>query len=164
MSSIEGTVALRRLADVYCTAVDDGDADLMGSLFVPEGELVVYEPGARPGHGEPLRRWDVDGSHRLIAVWGDSYLRWVHFLRSHWTEIDGDRAPGQAYLQACHLRERDGAMEEEVAIIRYRDSYVRMPEGWRFVQRNACRQWTTVRPVSTGQHDIDAAIHGRRDA
>ena len=86
----------------------------------------------------------------------------MHFLGNHWTEIDGDRAHGQTYLQACHLREREDRLEEEVAMIRYQDHYVKTADGWRFEERNACRQWTTVRPVTTGQHEIDAALHGRR--
>lgn len=159
---METLATLRRLADVYCSAVDDGDADLMASLFVPDGELVVYEPGAWPGKGEPLRRWDLEGFRRLIGVLQQSYVRWMHFLGNHWADVDGDTAHGQAYLQACHLREVDGRLEEEVAMIRYLDHYVRADNGWRFVERNACRQWTTVRPVHSGQHEIDAALHGRK--
>jgi hypothetical protein len=163
MSEIESTLAIRRLADVYCSAVDDGDADLMASLFVPEGRLVVYEPGSRPGHGVPLRSWDLEGFRTLIAVLGQSYVRWVHFLGNHWVDIDGAHATGQAYLFACHLRQREHGLEEEVAVIRYRDSYALTDDGWRFAERNACRQWTTVRPVASGQHEIDAMLHGRRD-
>jgi hypothetical protein len=161
---LEDQVALRRLADVYCSAVDDGDAELMASLFAPGGRLVVYRPGDWPGSGEPLRRWDgIEGFRKLLSVLGESYVRWVHFLGNHWVEVDGDRAHGQAYLFACHLRERDGREEEEVAVIRYVDHYVRTADGWRFEERNACRQWTTVRPVQAAQHEIDAVLHGRAD-
>jgi hypothetical protein len=163
MSDIDSALAIRRLADVYCSAVDDGDPELMASLFAPGGQLVVYEPGSWPGAGEPLRRWDRDGFRKLIAVLAQSYVRWVHFLGNHWADIDGERATGQAYLLACHLRAAaDGQAEEEVAVIRYRDSYVLTDDGWRFQERNACRQWTTVRPVASSQHEIDAVLHGRR--
>ena len=164
MSDFEDHVACRRLADVYCSYVDDGDAKAMASLFHPIGKLVVYNPGDWPGAAEPLRQWDgEEGFARLISVLQQSYERWVHFLGNHWVELDGDRAAGEAYVFACHLRKgADGAEEEEVAVIRYKDFYVRTPNGWRFTERNACRQWTTVRPVSAGQHQIDAVIHGRR--
>jgi len=158
-------LAMRRLADVYCSAVDDGDAERMAALFVPGGELVVYRPGQWPGEDvKPLRRWQgVDDFARLLAVLADSYVRWVHFLGNHWVEIEGDDAYGEAYLQACHLREAtDGTQQEEVAVIRYKDFYVRSDEGWRFRERNACRQWTTVRPVSTERHEIDAVLHESR--
>ena len=160
-SEVLTAAALRRLADVYCSAVDDGDANLMGSLFVPDGRLVVYEPGASPGHGEPLRSWDVEGLHRLLEVLRTSYIRWMHFLGNHWVKVDGDRAVGETYLQACHLRDRDGHLEEEVAMIRYHDGYRRLADGWRFEVRNVYRQWTTIRPVAGGQHEIDAVLHGR---
>ena len=157
---------MRRLADVYCSAVDDGDAARMGGLFVPDGELVVFRPGQWPGENvEPLRRWQgVEGFTRLLGVLADSYVRWVHFLGNHWVEADGDEAHGEAYLQACHLREkRDGSHEQEIAVIRYKDFYVRTEAGWRFRERNACRQWTTVLPVSSERHEIDVALHGTRD-
>ena len=159
MSSVEDLVALRRLADLYCSAVDDGDAKRMASLFADGGELVVYAPGARPGKGEPLRRWGgAENFERLLTTLEQNYVRWVHFLGNHWAEVNGDQAFGEAYLLACHLRGGEGAQEEEVAVIRYVDRYVRVDGNWRFGQRNACRQWTTVRPVSTSRHAIDTAL------
>lgn len=163
MSDIEDWVALRRLADVYCSAVDDGDAARMQALFVPDGHLTVYAEGADPREDEPMRRWDVAGLQQLIQVLQDSYVRWVHFLGNHWAEVDRDRAAGETYLLARHLRERSHGHEEEVAVIRYADTYVRTPAGWRFEDRNVRRQWTTVRPVGASQHDIDAVLHGRRN-
>jgi hypothetical protein len=155
--TVEDQLALRRLADVYCSAVDDGDAALMASLFAPGGRLVVYQPD-RP---EPLRAWQgAEDFARLISVLTESYERWVHFLGNHWVEIDGDTATGQAYLLACHLRQGTSGQEEEIAVIRYRDSYVRTDDGWRFQERQAHRQWTTVRPVSESRHEIDVALHG----
>jgi len=158
----EDFVALRRLADRYCSAVDDGEADKMASLFTADGELVVYPPGTRPGTEEPLRRWcGADGFRRLLAVLDESYVRWVHFLGNHWAEVDADQATGEAYLFACHLRDgADGGQEEEVALIRYFDHYQRVDGSWRFAQRNACRQWTTVRPLSGAPHVIDHALRG----
>lgn len=162
MRQFEDDAATRRLASIYCSAVDDGEAERMASLFVPSGKLVVYPPGSTPGSAEPLRFWEgEEGFRKLISVLGQSYVRWVHFLGNHWVEVDGDRANGEAYVFACHLREGAGGQEEEVAVIRYRDLYVRTDGGWRFETRNAYRQWTTVRPVDAGQHQIDAVLHGR---
>jgi hypothetical protein len=164
MTELEDHAAMRRLADVYCSAVDDGNAELMASLFADGGRLVVYRPGEWPGTAEPLRRWDgIEGFRKLLSVLEQAYVRWVHFLGNHWVEVDGDRASGEAYLFACHLRTgADGAEEEEVAVIRYKDFYVRTPDGWRFEERNACRQWTTVRPLTPSTHEIDSLIHGRK--
>jgi hypothetical protein len=156
-------VATRRLASIYCTAVDDGDAERMASLFVAGGQLVLFAPGSQPGSAEPLRRWQgVEGFRKLVATLTQSYVRWVHFLGNHWVEVNGDRAAGEAYLMACHLRDSARGQEEEVALIRYRDFYVRTAQGWQFEQRNAYRQWTTVRPVAATQHEIDTVLQGTR--
>lgn len=155
----EDEVAMRRLVSIYCSAVDDGDAERMASLFVPGGQLVVYSPGGQPGSAEPLRRWEgVEDFRRLISVLRASYARWVHFAGNHWVEVAGDQAAGETYLLACHLRGSGEAQEEEVAVIRYKDLYRRTTDGWRFEHRNAYRQWTTVRPVSSSRHEIDAAL------
>jgi hypothetical protein len=164
MTEFEDQVATRRLCAIYCSVVDDGNAERMASLFVPNGRLVVYAPGSSPGSSAPLRRWEgIEGFRKLIATLGQSYVKWVHFLGNHWVEINGDLAEGEAYLLAHHLRDRANGQEEEVAIIRYRDRYVRTNDGWRFQERNAIRQWTTVRPVIGHQHEIDAVLHGKRN-
>src|SRR5271169_3382576 len=116
-SIVEDDVALRRLVCIYCTYVDDGDAERMAGLFVTGGRLIVYPVGARPGSAEPLRHWEgVEGFRKLIAVLGQSYLRWVHFLGNNWVDVEGDNATGEAYLLAHHLRVSGERQEEEVAV------------------------------------------------
>src|SRR5262249_34998710 len=103
----------RVLASRYCSAVDDGDAARMASLFEPPGRLVVYAPGSTPGKSEPLRRWEGEQDFaRLITVLRESYDRWVHFLGNHSVEVDGDRAAGEAYLLSLGLRRRSDGTEE----------------------------------------------------
>ena len=41
-------IAVRALAEGYAYALDHRDVELLESLFVPEGELVVHHPD-RPG-------------------------------------------------------------------------------------------------------------------
>jgi len=164
MLNLEDSVATRHLASVYCGAVDDGNAERMSSLFVPDGQLIVYPAGSLPGASEPLRSWTgPSGFSKLLSVLSQSYLRWVHFLGNHWVEVNGDSARGEAYLFACHLREDTNGQKEEVALIRYRDNYVRTADGWRFSERHAYRQWTTLRGIDTGEHSIDTVMHGIAD-
>ena len=54
MTTSEDQFETRRLADRYCSAVDDGDAEVMASLFVPGGRLAVYRPGDAPGTVRPV--------------------------------------------------------------------------------------------------------------
>jgi hypothetical protein len=161
-SALEDDVALRKLVSVYCSYVDDGDAERMFSLFAPKGRLVVYTPGSKVGVDAPLRQWEgIEGFSKLIGALGKSYVRWVHFLGNHWVDIAGDRASGETYCIASHLRESPEGNFEEVNLIRYQDVYVRTSEGWCFETRNACQQWGTVRPVNAAKHELDAVIHGR---
>jgi SnoaL-like protein len=156
MTDFEDQVAMRRLADMYCSAVDDGDAEAMAALFVPDGRLVVFAPGTGPGDGEPIGiLHGVADFARLMASLKKSYVRWLHVLGGHWVTVDGDRATGDSTLTANHLRDDD---TEEVALYRYQDHYVRTAEGWRFRERNACRQWTTVRPVTPATHAVDTGM------
>lgn len=163
MGLADPQMATQYLVSRYCSAVDDGDASTMAELFVPGGQLIVYPSGTKPGlEGEPLRLWQgVEDFTRLIETLRRSYERWFHFLGGQWAETRGDEACGESYLLAHHLRSRAGVEEEEVAAIRYRDRFCRTSEGWRFVTRCVYRQWTTIRPVDNGSHEIDAALRAQ---
>lgn len=161
-SIVQDEGALRRLAAIYCSYVDDGEAEKMAALFAPGGKLVVYRPGAKLGQDPPLRTWEgVDGFAKLIDALGQSYARWVHFLGNHWVDISGDRASGETYTIASYLRETEQGNVEEVNLIRYRDFYLRTDVGWRFEARHAFRQWGSIRPVNGAAHELDAVVHGR---
>jgi len=161
MGQFEDEAALRRLASLYCTAVDDGDADAMAGLFIPQGSLIVYPAGTSWG-ATPLRRWDQkQGFQKLIETLRQSYSKWVHFLGNHWADVRDGEAVGEAYLFACHLKAQSADPVEETAIIRYRDFYVRIPEGWRFRERHAFRQWTTSRPIGQSPHLMDVALSSK---
>jgi hypothetical protein len=156
-ATLPDVVELRELADRYCSAVDDGDAARMAGFFAPGGKLVVFEPGET----KPLRELDAEKDFpALIVALGRIYNRTFHFVGNHWCDVnaDRDRAAGETYLLAMHLRSGADGEVEEVAAIRYRDSYVRTAAGWRFEVRSAHRQWTTARPVSGERHGIDRAM------
>jgi len=160
MSNTDTYVEIQRLVSLYCTVVDNGDGSAMAGLFVPGGRLVVYSPGAIPDQDTPLRQWESeDGFAGLIAYLRQSYVRWFHFLGGHWSEPNGDVAHGETYLMAHHLCEdADGSMREEIALIRYYDTYVREENRWKFKVRNAVRQWTNVHSLGAVDHKIDVAL------
>ena len=160
MSDTDTYIEIQRLVSLYCTAVDDGDGCAMASLFVPDGRLVVYSPGDKPCLDTPLRQWEsADRFAGLIENLRQSYVRWFHFLGGHWSEPNGDVAHGQTYLMAHHLCEdADGSMSEEIALVRYFDTYVREESGWKFKIRNAVRQWTNVHSLGAIDHKIDLAL------
>ncbi len=162
-SVLADEVEVRRLVSIYASYVDDGDHARMGGLFAPGGRLVVYHQGGRPRVDEPLRQWEGEGFSRLIAALGKSYVRWAHMVGNHWALFDGDRAHGETYCLAMHLRDGD-PQSEEVNLIRYWDDYVFTADGWRFAARHAVKQWGVIRPVNAGLHELDALLHGRPGA
>jgi hypothetical protein len=131
-------VQLRLLVDAYASAVDDGDGDGMAALFVPGGELLVYE--AETGEQSFAYR----GPAELATVAAEMrrlYVRTFHFIGNFACTVDGDRATGRPYCIAYPLRD-DGRGPQVVTMpVRYDDTYLRTSDGWRFEQRICTVQW-----------------------
>ena len=129
---------LRSLVDRYASAVDDGDGAAMAALFVPDGALLVYEAGS-----DELA-YSYRGPDELATVAAEMkrlYLRTFHFVGNFVCEVDGDRATGTPYCVAQHLRDDGRGQQVVVMPVRYRDTYVRTPAGWRFEERICVVQW-----------------------
>jgi hypothetical protein len=129
--------ALRRLLGVYAAAVDDRDPATMIATFAPGGKLVVYEGEA----AQPSWEYNGDEVAGVIADMERYYLATFHFLGNFVCDVDGDRATGNPYCIAYHLRD-DGRGRQVISTpIRYRDTYVRTPAGWRFELRRCHILW-----------------------
>lgn len=129
---------LRRLVDAYASAVDDRDGAAMAALFVPDGALLVYEAGS-----EELA-YSYRGPDELATVASEMerlYERTFHFVGNFVCDVDGDRATGSPYCVAQHLRDDGRGPQIVVMPVRYRDTYVRTPAGWRFEERICIVQW-----------------------
>lgn len=128
-------LALRRLVDVYARTMDDRDVATLSGLFVPGGKLVI----------EARRTMEFvapDGFGPVIAGMA-GYTRTFYLVGNHICDIEGDRASGETYSIGYHYQAAEDASQRIVANpIRYRDSYVRTDDGWRFEQRVATVQWT----------------------
>jgi hypothetical protein len=136
---------LRRLVDAYASAVDERDGAAMAALFVPDGSLLVYEAGS-----DELA-FSYQGHAELATVATEMerlYTRTFHFVGNFVCDIDGDRATGSPYCVAQHLRDDGRGPQVVVMPVRYRDTYVRTPEGWRFEQRICTVQWRERRPAN----------------
>ena len=137
---------LRELVDRYASAVDDRDAAAMAGLFVPDGRLLVHE--ADTG-GLSYEYRGHDELPKVIADMERFHLRTFHLVANFVCTLDGDRATGAPYCVAHHLRD-DGkghGLQVIVMPVRYRDSYVRTADGWRFEERVCTVQWRERRPL-----------------
>ena len=140
-------LAIRRLADDYARCADRIDNTGLAALFAPDGVLRVCE---RTG-GQPVRE-RVGRDEIAEAILGLSrYEVTMHLVCNHYVEIDGDTATGETYCRASHIRPveggPDGARESYVMNIRYLDRFVRLPEGWRFAERELQVEWNEVVPI-----------------
>ena len=118
---------LRRLADLYCHAVDRGDLALLRSLYT---EDAVDEHGVM-----------FSGTADEYVAWLPKALAGVDALRHEVTSalyvVDGDRAQGQLVNVAYH---RTG--DREVVLGgRYLDTYARGQDGWRIRHRSLVLDW-----------------------
>nr|WP_047167026.1 nuclear transport factor 2 family protein [Sphingomonas sp. Y57] len=126
LDRIEAEAAIRRLVSAYCFTIDDRDLPAIAALFADDAR-VASEDGVMEARGidaimaQYLRRFSVlgPGAHYMHDVVIDFY------------DGDRDRATGRVSGHA-ELWRRDRMM---VAALRYRDTYVRTPAGWRFGER-----------------------------
>lgn len=120
--------AIRRLKAAYGLAFDDlinsyapEKAGRFGALFTEEVEAKFADSPATSG-----RAAIVD----FIAVQVRSRRAWMwHSFHSPLIEVDGDTATGQWTVHCVAMCK--GAAKADTIIGRYRDVYVRTPEGWR---------------------------------
>jgi hypothetical protein len=160
------TEALRALSTAYAAAVDARDGEAFAALFTDSGELVVPDG---PGAGDPQPTVHRAGRDelRLVPEGLRPYARTFHLLSDHSFSFSGDRATGDVRGVAHHVtaatrgkRARDRAGTDTVWFVRYRDDYVRTPEGWRFERRVLHLQWVEEHVVTV----LPADEHGGHPA
>jgi hypothetical protein len=134
---------LRRLAERYGVAVDDGDHVTLSRLFVPGGTLIVY----RAGIEEPLYSFREGEFEQLTDGLAKAYRRTFHLISNVVADVDGDVASGVVYCLASHLRAHARGDQVAAIPVRYDDRYARTPAGWRFTERRAILLWEERRPA-----------------
>ena len=142
----EDRMLLTDLVHRYAVLVDDRDATGVAGLFVEGGSLVSPDP---PGTLEPVvEHLGREGVERAIAPIV-TLAASVHAITGAVFDA-GDRpgtASGRVTCSAHHLGRHDDTWRDVVWVVRYRDSYRRTDEGWRFVRRAAALSFLEARPV-----------------
>jgi len=136
-------LALRDLIDGYAAAVDARDADRFAALFTPEGSLAVHETE----DADPVVEYRGHRALREVMDLLRTFSTTLHVMANHRCRIAGAAATGEVYCMAHHITAGEGGEVDLVMYIRYRDAYLRTPEGWRFARRDVLRQWTEERPA-----------------
>jgi uncharacterized protein (TIGR02246 family) len=150
----EDEAALRALLQDYAAAADDRDGVRYAELFEPDGTLVA------PNYPDDLRPVKVLSGRETLRQVSEALQRFertFHQVTNARFTIEGDRASGEVQCTAHHLlaagdagrtpRDDGSAWIDHVWFIRYRDQYVRSPDGWRFARRVLELQWVEEHPV-----------------
>lgn len=144
--------AIRRLVFRYARAVDRLDADLLRSCFHADATVVTGTES------------DVEGFVSGVMAGLRRYRLTHHATSNLLIEVEGDRARGEAYVEARHrLPAEDGGLDRDVVFGgRYVDTYERRAGEWRIASRAVVHDWSVVAPVQERWAHAESFPQGRR--
>jgi hypothetical protein len=139
-------LAIRELIESYAHCADRRDAKGQMSLFTPDTHFVVYMDAKNPMASQELHSREA-----LAPVFADlnKYDATTHFVgQSTIFTLTGDRATGEAYCLAHHVRADKGKRRLMVASLRYVDTIVKNDGAWLFAERLLYVDWIEERELS----------------
>ena len=139
-------LAIRGLVEAYAHCADRRDAKGQIALFTADTHFVVYMDAKDPKPSQELHSREA-----LAPIFANlnQYAATMHFVgQSTIFTLNGDRATGEAYCIAHHVRadgEKRGLM---VAYLRYLDTFAKIDGTWLFAERLLYVDWLEERPLS----------------
>jgi hypothetical protein len=140
-------LAIRELIDAYAHCADRRDAKGQMALFTGDTRFLVFMDATA---AEPTQ--ELNGRESLAPVFDDlnQYVATMHFNGQSTILLDEDRATGESYCLAHHLKVgQDGQYTMMIASIRYLDELVKQDGRWLFAERRLMVNWTETRPFAT---------------
>jgi ketosteroid isomerase-like protein len=140
-------LAIRELIDAYAHCADRRDARGQMALFTGDTRFLVFMDATA---AEPTQ--ELHGRESLAPVFDDlnQYVATMHFNGQSTILLDGDRATGESYCLAQHLKVgQDGQRTMMIASIRYLDELAKQDGQWLFAERRLMVNWTETRPFAT---------------
>ncbi len=140
-------LAIRELIDAYAHCADRRDAKGQMALFTDDTRFLVFMDATA---AEPTQ--ELHGRESLAPVFDDlnQYVATMHFNGQSTILLDGDRATGESYCLAHHLKVgQDGQRTMMIASIRYLDELAKQDGQWLFAERRLMVNWTETRPFAT---------------
>ncbi len=125
-------LAISDLVHAYAQGVDRRDPDAVARLFTEDGTFIAY---AEPGATEPTSRSQGTAEITRAIAMARHYRSTTHTIGNHVAAVDGDGATAETRCVAYHVLGDEGSETLLVWHIRYLDTYVRRPEGWRILER-----------------------------
>jgi hypothetical protein len=139
-------LAIRELVEAYAHCADRRDAKGQIALFTADTHFVVYMDAKDPKPSQELHSREA-----LAPVFANlnQYAATMHFVgQSTIFTLKGDRATGEAYCVAHHVKvdaEKRGLM---VAYLRYLDTFAKINGAWLFAERLLYVDWLEERTLS----------------
>ena len=140
-------LAIRELIDASAHCADRRDAKGQMALFTGDTRFLVFMDATA---AEPAQ--ELHGRESLAPVFDDlnQYVATMHFNGQSTILLDGDRATGESYCLAHHLKVgQDGQRTMMIASIRYLDELVKQDGQWLFAERRLMVNWAETRPFAT---------------
>ena len=137
-------LAIRELIEAYARCADRRDAKGQMALFTADTRFIVFMDATAT---EPTQQ--LHGRESLAPVFDNlnSYAATTHFNGQSTVWLHGDRATGESYCLAHHLKvTEDGLRTLMVASIRYLDDFVKQDGRWLFAERRLMVNWIDTRP------------------
>ena len=139
----------------FCRGVDRYDHALA---------LSAYHDDATDNHGS------FDGSAKEFTSWVialelEQFVWTSHYITNHYSEINGDQANAETYVQVIMRFRRDGKLFDVVACGRYLDKLARRNGEWRISKRVVVGDWDRIEEVKeqVAAELVTKLIRGRRD-
>src|SRR5580658_983601 len=139
-------LAIRELVEAYAHCADRRDASGQMALFTADTHFVVYMNAKDPKPSQELRSREA-----LAPVFAElnQYQATTHFVgQSTVFTLTRERATGEAYCLAHHVRVNGGKRSLMVASLRYNDTFVKMDGAWQFAERLFYVDWVDERALS----------------
>jgi hypothetical protein len=135
-------LAIQELIDAYAHCADRRDAKSQMALFTENTAIHVFMDSRSP---EPT--YILHGRDALAPIFEDlnQYQSTTHFNGQSTIRLEGDRAIGESYCIAHHLKVNGDNRTLMLASIRYLDQFVKQDGAWLFAERKLMVDWTDTR-------------------
>jgi ketosteroid isomerase-like protein len=139
-------LAIRELIEAYAHCADRRDSKGQMALFTADTHFVVYMNAKDRTPSQELHSREA-----LAPVFADlnQYAATMHFVgQSTIFSLNGDRALGEAYCVAHHLKVDGEKRRMMIAYLRYLDTFVKINGMWLFAERLLYVDWLEERGLS----------------
>ena len=128
--------AIRDLVARYAVAVDRKDWPGVRACFTPDA---ACDYAWFRGDLETVLGHIVRGLAQFETT--------MHLVGNHLAEVSGDTATAETYAVCHHRLQRPDGLADRIVGMRYLDTLVRTPAGWRIRRRDVAVDWQRTDPV-----------------